>query len=190
MPRYDAFTGLTFEGENVSPFLIEDVSEAAGYSFVNDVNIDGLYPSISSLTSSGVYHGLRFFTKTMPSRQYRSAYSVSSSNDRLYVHALGHRSKTGVVERYNHFANALTATPLCVRWINDGVLNDHYKFQGSRLCVIGRPNYSLRSISTSNFDLGFNIFPAKTGCNPSSINVDKDNIGWTDGNKADYGIEF
>ena len=191
MPRYDAFTGLTFEGVNVSPFLIEDVSDAAGYSFVNDVNIDGLYPSISSLTSSGVYHGLRFFTKTMPSRQYRSAYSVSSANDRLYVHALGHRSRTGVVASYNHFANALTATPLCARWKNENKLDPHYKLQGSRLCVIGRPNYSLRSISTSNFDLGFNIFPAKTGCNPSAVIVDNNNnVYWSDGNETNFSGSF
>ena len=194
MPRFDVYTGFSFEGQNVSPFLIEDISVAAGYSLVDEVNIDDIYPSISALTSSGTYQGLKFFTKTMPGRQVRSAADIASANDRIYIHALGHRNNQGKVAAYNHYANALTATPLCARWINENELNDYYKFQGCRLCVIGKSNYSMRSISTSSFDLAFPVIPAKTGCNPSTVVVDNnnkpDNVYWSDGNETDFSGDF
>ena len=190
MPRFDVYTGFSFEGQNVSPFLIQDVS-AAGYSIVDDVNLDNVYPSISTLVNSGTYQGLKFYTKTMPRRQAHSAADISSATNRIYIHALGHRNKEGIVVSYNHFANALTATPLCARWINENQLNEYYKFQGSRLCVIGKPNYSMRSISTSDFDLAFPIIPAKTGCNPFTVIVDNDNnVYWSDGNETNFSGSF
>ena len=87
MPRFDVFTGFSFDGQNVSPFLIQDVSAAAGYSIVDDVNIDNVYPSISTLVNSGIYQGLKFFTNTMPRRQAHSAADISSATNRIYIHA-------------------------------------------------------------------------------------------------------
>ena len=192
MPRFDVYTGFSFDGQNVSPFLIEDVSVAAGYSLVDEINIDDVYPSISTLTSSGTYQGLKFFTKPMPRRQAGSAADITNSTDRIYIHALGHRNSMGQVASYNHFANALTATPLCIRWKNENKLNDHYRFQGSRLCVIGKTNYSVRSISTSSFDLAFPVIPAKSNCNPSTFVVDSNNsnIYWSDGNETNFSGSF
>ena len=190
MPRFDVFTGFSFDGQNVSPFLIQDVSAAAGYSIVDDVNLDNVYPSISSLVNSGIYQGLKFYTKTMPRRQAHSAADISSATNRIYIHAIGHRNRMGQVASYNHFSNALTATPLCIRWIENNNLQDYYKFQGSRFCAIGKPNYSMRSVSTSSFDLAFPVIPARTGCNPSTIVVDQDNAGWTQGTDTDYSQDF
>jgi hypothetical protein len=191
MPRFDVFTGFSFDGQNVSPFLIQDVSAAADYSIVDDVNLDNVYPSISTLVNSGTYQGLKFYTKTMPRRQAHSAADISSATNRIYIHAIGHRNRMGQVASYNHFANALTATPLCVQWIEGNDLQNYYKFQGSRLCAIGKPNYSIRSISTSDFDLAFPIIPAKTGCNPSTATIDNNNnVYWSDGNETNFSGSF
>lgn len=175
MPRFDAFTGFTFDGMNLSPFLSNGL-------FVDGVNVDN---TVVNYTGSEL-KGLRFYTKPMPSKTFNSASSVSS--DRLFIHAIGHRSKTGQVSSYNKFANSLTATPMCVRWIDDNELNPYYKFQGCRLCVIGNPNYSLRMISTSSFDLAFPVMPAKTGCNPDLSKTKVNNSGndWSgDNNNVD-----
>lgn len=175
MPRFDAFTGFTFDGMNLSPFLSNGL-------FVDGVNVDN---TVVNYTGSEL-KGLRFYTKPMPSKTFNSASSVSS--DRLFIHAIGHRSKTGDVASYNKFANSLTATPMCVRWIENNKLNPYYKFQGCRLCIIGNPNYSLRMISTSSFDLAFPVMPAKTGCNPdlSKTKVSTGKTDWSgDNNKVD-----
>ena len=126
----------------------------------------------------------------MPRRHAGSAADITNSTDRIYIHAIGHRDRMGQVASYNHFANALTATPLCIQWIEDNELKNYYKLQGSRFCAIGKPNYSMRSVSTSSFDLAFPVIPARTGCNPSTIVVDQDNAGWTQGTDTDYSQDF
>ena len=177
MPRFDAFTGVSFDGTNINPFITNN-------ALVDYINIDAVLPSISTMVSTSTFKGVSFYTSTMTQRGVRNG-------NKLFIHALGHRDKTGKVAKYNSFGAALTATPLCVRWSESNVPNTYYSFQGSRLCFIASPDGSMRPISTSSFDLAFPVIPAKTGCNPSTVIVDNDNnVYWSDGNETNFSGSF
>ncbi len=170
MPRFDAFTGTTFDGMNVYPY------------FENRLLTERA--NIAEILTGGVGFGLlglRFYTQPMP--------AVSSyAGDGLFIHALGHRNRYGNVDSYNDFGAALTATPMCAQWFLKENIDNFFTFQGCRLCFIGH-SYSLRAISTSCYDLAFTIIPAATGANGTNSWIDATHK-WTEGNNSSYGVDF
>ena len=154
VPRLDAFTGFTFDGTNVRPYWNTSENKPS-----NRVNVDGQVKNGTAL------EGLAFYTIGMPTSYAYSA-AGTSPTPYFYIHALGHRNNVGALSGYNNFGSALTATPICVQWIDNTEINNYYSFHGARLCFIG--DVTLRVISSSEFDLSFGIMPAKTEGNPSS----------------------
>lgn len=180
MPRFDTFTGVSFNSMNVHPFA--SLNSEGNYVLSDNINVSAVWPNINSLASSS-FEGLSFYSLPMPSKGVRIG-------DEFYIHALGHRNLSGTIAQYNIYGAAATANPLCVQWKDSSTTDKFYKFQASRLCFIAT-QISIRSTSTSSFDLAFSVIPARTGQNPLTTVIDG-NASWSgDGNKdGGYNVEF
>ncbi len=86
----------------------------------------------------------------------------------IFIQALGVRRPHIVPSEYGNMANALTSSIICMEWQkNDGTgMNNYYRMEPSRLFTQRSIN-SVRPISTSTFDLGFTVIPARIGANPT-----------------------
>lgn len=167
IPRVDAFSGTTFSSLNVNNWTTTDL-----------VNVADIKPGLYG----GNYEAIGFYTSPMPAK------GVKEGNV-FYIRALGHRNNQGIVEQYNNYGSAFTASPICAQWYgSDGELNPYFQFEAGRFCYTG--SGWMRPFSSSAFDLAFPVIPARTGCNPSTIVVDQDNAGWTQGTDTDYSQDF
>ena len=168
IPRVDAFSGTTFSSLNVNNWTTTDL-----------VNVADIKPGLYG----GNYEAIGFYTSPMPAK------GVKEGNV-FYIRALGHRNNQGIVEQYNNYGSAFTASPICAQWYgSDGELNPYFQFEAGRFCYTG--SGWMRPFSSSDFDKAFPIIPAKTGCNPSTVIVDNDNnVYWSDGNETNFSGSF
>lgn len=168
IPRVDAFSGTTFSSLNVN-----------NWTTTNLVNVADIRPGLYG----GNYEAIGFYTSPMPSIGTREG-------NVFYIRAIGHRNNQGLVEHYNNYGSAFTASPICAQWHgSNGELNPYFQFEAGRFCYTG--SGWMRPFSSSDFDKAFPIIPAKTGCNPSTVIVDNDNnVYWSDGNETNFSGSF
>ena len=173
MPRMDAFTGFTYDGIRRGQYF-------DGTNMKASVNV-----MLECITEPGTngYNGLSFFRLPMEQKDYYKR--AEGEDETFFVQALGHRNNKGTVVQFNNYGAALTATPICVQWLD--AKENYFKLELSRLCFILNNWSTLRPISTTALDYAFGIMPAKTGKNPDSSKnrtVDETTL------KAEYAAKY
>ena len=142
------------------------------YHYVDKRNVDGKTFSVVGYYSKSRYsitsdlvHGL-----TRNDNDGIDTYPLHAGT-KIYIQAMGHRNNAGNVAGYSNYGNALTSGLLCIQWLVYGSDNTKHQFEPTRLCFIretknARGRGTMRTFSTSTFDLAFPVIPAMTGKNP------------------------
>lgn len=192
LPRIDAFAGATYSGINIWPFHYNYDSDYVELTDVNDyIYEDGkyaLHKQVNVWLPGGTLDGLTSHNGLSLYNNLMDKVASPGGGLPLFVQFFGHRrGDNATVAEYGNYAAALTCTPICMQWQKNDVDMLYFQYHLMRLCII-KESFSLRSASSSDFDLAFGIMPAKTGGNPSTSSISGD-TNWS-GDHSDIEVGF
>lgn len=202
MPRMDAFSGVSYEGVNESPYWT--TTSSYNSPFFPNINLVKQRPWIASTVGSISYPlepdavtnemvcEVGISTNPMIVVDKRDIGNINTQDNEniIWFMGYGHRAANGKLSEYDNFINIVTSGLMCIQWTTDAYGDGVYKeapflLSSSRLCVIrnsdkGNSNYGgLRPFSASTLVLGFNVVPAKTSGNPvvcTTYNAENNNL--------------